>query len=84
MIDKNTICQTIRGLYPDIGDCGIDLQVDYDKKNSAWVVELQRDGRKLKTYLENTDTDSCLLKENCIGLGIEIAQLQSNIDRLTA
>jgi hypothetical protein len=50
----------------------------------TWVVELQRDGRKLKTYLENTDTDSCLLKENCIGLGIEIAQLQSNIDRLTA
>ncbi len=82
MIDKNTICKTIREFFPEIGDCGIDLVVDYDENNSAWAVELTKDGRTLKTYLETSDTDACLLKENCVGLGVEIAQLQGNIERL--
>jgi len=81
MIDKNTICATIREIYPDIGECGIDLAVDFDKKNSAWAVELKKDGRVLKTFIETTDADACITKENCIGLGVEIAQLQGNIER---
>jgi hypothetical protein len=84
MIDKNTICATIREIYPEIGECGIDLAVDFDEENKAWAVELRRGGRVLKTYLENADADTCITKENCIGLGVEIAQLQGNLDRLPA
>jgi len=84
MIDKNTICSSIRELYPDIGECGIDLVVDFDEKNNAWAVELKKDGRVLKTYLETSDTNACLTRENCVGLGVQIAQLRGNIERLPA
>ena len=29
MIDKAEICQKIRDIYPDIGKCGIDIDVDF-------------------------------------------------------
>ena len=76
MIDKHTICQSIRDIYPDIGECGIELSVDFDEENDAWVVELEKNGRKLIKYIDKSDTDACLINENCIGLGVEIAQLQ--------
>lgn len=83
MIDKHTICNTIREIYPEIGKCGIDLAVDYDENNKAWAVELKRGARVLKTYLEPTDADACISRKHCIGLGVEIAQLEGNIERLT-
>ena len=36
MYTQNQICQKIRSVYPDIGDCGIDLNVEYDKNNNAY------------------------------------------------
>jgi hypothetical protein len=82
MIDKKELCEKIRELYPDIGECGIDVDVEYDEAQKAWVVDLQRGEQKLKTYLEDTDADSCMLGKKCVGLGIEIAQLRGNIERL--
>ena len=82
MIDKSELCEKIRELYPDIGECGIDVDVDYDEAQKAWVVDLKKGGQKLKTYLEDSDADSCMLGKKCVGLGIEIAQLRSNIERM--
>jgi len=82
MIDKNQICHKIREIYPDIGACGIDVKVDYDKRENRWVVDLKKDRHELKTYLEPGDAESCLLGMQCIGLGIEIAQLRGNIERM--
>jgi hypothetical protein len=36
----------------------------------------------LKTHLEEGDAEKCMLGRQCIGLGIEIAQLRANIERL--
>jgi hypothetical protein len=82
MIDKKELCEKIRELYPDIGECGIDVDVEYDEAQKAWVVDLRRGEQKLKTYLEHSDADSCMLGKKCVGLGIEIAQLRGNIERL--
>ena len=30
MYDKNEICQKIKSIYPDLGDCDLDVTVDYD------------------------------------------------------
>lgn len=42
MHDKKELCEKIKSIYPDIGECGIDVDVEYDgvwKENSAfpWV-----------------------------------------------
>jgi hypothetical protein len=82
MIDKNELCEKIRELYPDIGECGIDLNVDYDEEQQAWVVDLKKDHLELKTFLEDGDAELCMLDKQCVSLGIEIAQLRDNIAQL--
>ena len=82
MHDKNELCKKIKSIYPDIGECGIDIKVDYDETQKAWIVDLKKDNLKLKTHLEPEDADLCMIGKQCIGLGIQIAQLRSNIEEM--
>ncbi|MBI9085730.1 MAG: hypothetical protein JEZ11_19185 [Desulfobacterales bacterium] len=82
MHNASTLCQKITELYPDIGECGIDLDVEYDDENQAWLVDLKKDKIQLKTYLEDTDADACMLGKKCIGLGLQVALLRDNIEKL--
>jgi len=82
MYDKAELCEKIRTIYPDIGECGIDIDVNYDQDQKSWVVYLKKDKHELKTFLEDSDAERCLLGEKCVGLGIEIAQLRANIERI--
>lgn len=81
MYDKDEICQKIKDIYPDIGECGIDVTVDYDKEKNAWIVDLKKDQHELKTHLEPEDAETCMQGKQCIGLGMQIAQLRDNIKR---
>ena len=81
MIDQNALCEKIRKLYPDIGDCGLDVKVAYDKVQNTWVVYLKKDNHQLKTYLGDGDAEKCMIGKKCVGLGIEIARLSGNIER---
>ena len=80
MIDKATLCEKIRDLYPDIGVCGIDLDAKFDPDQQRWTVWLKKGEHQLKTYLEPGDAESCLLGQKCVGLSIEVAQLKRNIE----
>ena len=82
MADKKMICEKIKEIYPDIGECGIDVNVDYDEAQKRWVVDLKKDHHELKTFLEPGDAEVCLEGKQCVSLGIEIAQLRDNIKKL--
>lgn len=82
MYQKNQICKKITTLFPDIGECGIDIKVDFDKKNKAWAVRLKKNNRELKTFLETQDTNVCMEDRHCIGFGWQVYQLEDNIRQL--
>jgi hypothetical protein len=84
MIDKNELCEKIRSIYPDIGECGIAVNVEYDEINKRWVVDLKQGGHELKTFLEDGDAEKCLQGIQCVNRGVEIAQLRSIIERMPA
>ena len=84
MVDKKELCQKIIELYPDIGQCGIDVNVEFDHDQNTWVVDLKKDKIELKTFLEEGDAEKCMLGKQCVSLGIEIAQLKANIERMPA
>ncbi len=69
MIDKKQLCAKIQELYPDIGECGIDVDVEYDEDKKSWVVDLKKDKFELKTFLEDGDADKCMLGQQCVSLG---------------
>jgi hypothetical protein len=82
MHDKKELCEKIRGIYPDIGQCGIDVDVDYDEEKKAWIVDLKKDNHELKTHLEPEEADQCMDGKQCVSLGIQVAQLKANIERM--
>ncbi|HHB75107.1 MAG TPA: hypothetical protein ENK84_00980 [Desulfobulbus sp.] len=79
MHDKQELCSRIVDMYPEIGQCEIDVAVDWDKEKNAWVIDLAKDNHQLKHYLEEPDAESCMEGKQCVSLGLEIAQLVNNI-----
>jgi len=84
MIDKADLCKKITEIYPDIGQCGIDVDVDFDAQQERWVVHLEKDDHRVKTFLEEGDAELCLMGRQCVSLGIEINQLRDTIERFPA
>jgi len=80
MYSDNELCERITALYPDIGECGIDIKVDYDESQKAWLVHLKKDSHTLNHFLEMIDADKCMEGKQCVALGLEIAQLKKNIE----
>ena len=81
MYDKNTLCEKIRSIYPEIGECGIDVDVSYDEQKEAWIVDLKHEGHHLKTHLEPRDAALCLEGKHCVYLGAQVSQLVENIKK---
>lgn len=53
MMSKEELCKKITDLYPEIGICGINLNVSYSKEKKAWVVDLKKGSHELQHYLED-------------------------------
>ena len=80
MRDETELCNKIRSLHPEIGECGIDVSVDWDEAKKAWIVDLTKGNHSLKTHLEPEDADGCMQGKQCVSLGLQIAQLEANIE----
>jgi hypothetical protein len=73
------LCGQIRNLYPEVGECGVGVEVYFDEIKTAWIVGLEVDGRHLSTHLEVEDALACMEGEQCVALGAQIGQLVANL-----
>ena len=78
-MNDQELCEKIRTIYPDIGRCGIDVDVNFDAGNDRWKVGLKRGNRSLETFLEKGDAELCMAGKQCVSLGLEVHQLSDNI-----
>jgi hypothetical protein len=69
------LCNKIREIYPEIGDCGADVDVFFDEEAKAWVVKLNRGGKSLRTLLEPADINACIEGKQCLSIGAQLSQL---------
>lgn len=76
MSDKSALCDKIHEIYPDLGECDVDLEVTWDNDANSWAVNFEKDGYRIKHFLENEDAAACLDENQCIGLGIEFGQFR--------
>jgi hypothetical protein len=79
MHDKKELCASIRSLYPEIGQCGIEVNVEFEEGKKVWAVDLQKDTHHLRTYLDLEEANTCMEGKQCISLGVQIGQLVKNI-----
>lgn len=80
MVTDQALCGKIREVFPDIGACGIDVSVKYNKEKNAYVVDLKKGVHELTTHLEPEDADLCMSGKQCVGLAFQIAQLRGNVE----
>ncbi len=80
MYSDQELCEKITAMYPEIGECNINIEVHHDDEKNVWVVDLKKDGHDLKHFLEYPDADNCMEGKQCVSLGLEIAQLRKNIE----
>jgi len=80
MYHAHQLCEKITSIYPDIGVCGFDINVDYSTTEKTWMVHLKKGSHTLDHFLETMDADSCMEGKKCIALGLEIAQMRKNIE----
>lgn len=79
MFSAKQVCNKITSLYPEIGVCGIHIDVTKDYSQNSWLVHLHQDTHSLDHFLEFMDAERCLAGKQCVSLGLEIAQLKKNI-----
>jgi len=80
MHDKKELCAKISEIYPEVGECGIDIDAEWSEEKNAWVIDLKKDDHELTTHIEAEDADGCMDGKHCVSLGIQIAQLKANIE----
>lgn len=81
MVTKQELCRKIQELRPDMGVCGRDFDVEFDKKAKAWAVDFHQGRQHLRTFVEFDEADSCLGEDRCLPLALQIAQLKSNFEK---
>ena len=57
--------------------------MEWDEAQKVWRVDLKKGAHELKTYLEADDADGCMEGARCVALGLQIAQLKENIEKLS-
>lgn len=80
MYDSKELCSKIIAMYPEIGACGLNLDVSYDEEKKAWAVRMQKNQHTLTHYLDGPQADLCMNGKECVSLGLDIAQLKKNIE----
>jgi len=74
MYDKAELCNKIHEIYPQIGECDIDLKVSWDEDRNAWAVDFKKGVHRIRHYLEDKDAWQCMDRKQCVSLGIEFGQ----------
>ena len=76
MLTNKQVCDQLASMYPDFGQCGEDLKVNWDNNSGAWTVDFGYKGQRIRHYLDNEDAAACIIKDQCVGLGIEFGQFR--------
>ena len=64
MYSKDELCKKITDIYPEIGECGIDIDVRYDdeKKACEFAMKFEKDGYKYYEGMLSAAKDESLIK----------------------
>ncbi len=67
-------------MYPEIGQHGITMGLDFNHNLKTFDVKLKKDSDELTTHLEQKDADECMDGMKCIHLGVQIDQFIRNFE----
>lgn len=70
MYDRKDICRKLTEVMPELGGCGVDVNVTHDDELNAWRVTYNVAGEGGLSFLDDEDVDRCMTGKECLSLGI--------------
>jgi hypothetical protein len=77
--DNKKLCEKIKALHPEIGKCGIDINVNWDMDKKVWIIDFKSGRHELTTPLAPEDANACMEDRQCPALALKIANLKATI-----
>ena len=79
MYTEKDVYEKIKKVFPEIGELGKDITIKFNDIESVWVVDVYKDSKHMRTYLEEEVADVCIEKGKCLDFGVQIEQLKNKI-----
>ncbi len=73
-LSKEDLKSKIIQLFPEIDQYGLELDVERDESQDAWLARVKKNENELATHLDEKDVEECLAGVKCYNLGIQLGQ----------
>lgn len=70
MYDRIDLCSKLTEVMPELGVCGVDIDVNHDDALSAWRISYDAAGKRGVSFLDEEDVDRCLNGRECLSLAM--------------
>lgn len=77
---NEALTDKILDMYPEAKKHGIEVSLDFNKQNNAYIVKFKKARHELTTHLEKKDADECMDNVKCVYLGVQIGQFLKNFE----
>lgn len=77
---KEGLKKKLLDMYPEITTYDLSVEIDFDKGRNAWVVTFMKGNKSRHAFLNKGDANACVDGNECIYLGILIAQYIKDLE----
>ncbi len=77
---KDELAIKLREMYREIDQHNLDMSLEFDDDENAWVIHLVKGEHELKTFLNKKDADECMNGIKCVYLGVQIGEFVHNFE----
>ncbi|MHB8840590.1 MAG: hypothetical protein ACYC56_02175 [Candidatus Aquicultor sp.] len=77
---KDELAIKLREMYREIDQHDLDVSLEFDNDENAWVIHLVKGEHELKTFLNKKDADECMNGIKCVYLGVQIGQFVQHFE----
>ncbi|MFA5809191.1 MAG: hypothetical protein WC935_02475 [Thermoleophilia bacterium] len=70
-------------MYPELMKNGIALRLSFDEDKNSWVVGFVKGDHSRHAFLDKNDADMCMDGQQCIYLGVLVAQYIKDLEQET-
>ncbi|NCO66699.1 MAG: hypothetical protein COW32_02360 [Candidatus Aquicultor secundus] len=77
---KDELAMKLREMYKEINQHDLDMSLEFDADENAWVIHLKKGEHELRTFINKQDADECMNGIKCVYLGVQIGQFVQHFE----
>jgi hypothetical protein len=80
--NNTELCEKIKALHPEIGECGIDIKITWNEGKKIWDMIFKKKGHVLTSHMSPEEARVCMEGRKSMALDTRIANLQSTLAKV--